>query len=115
MTAEEFDQLPHEEGRRLELLNGEVVELSTPTYEHNEIVMRLGESVRAVLLPAGGGAVFNISFSIGNQRPQPDLAILLPEKQARVNLRRLPVTEVPDVAVEVVSPSETAIDLYSKT
>jgi Uma2 family endonuclease len=41
MTAEQFDALPEEEGRKWELLDGELIEVSSATPEHNFILARL--------------------------------------------------------------------------
>jgi Uma2 family endonuclease len=41
MTAEQFDALPEEEGRKWELLDGELIEGSSATPRHNRILMRL--------------------------------------------------------------------------
>ncbi len=41
MTAEQFDALPEEEGRKWELLDGELIEVSSATPEHNLILARL--------------------------------------------------------------------------
>ena len=45
---------------------------------------------------------------------RPDLAVLLPEKWARIDRWKVPVPQPPDIAVEIVSPSETAADLERK-
>ena len=41
MTAEQFDALPEEEGRKWELLDGELIEVSSATPRHNRILGRL--------------------------------------------------------------------------
>ena len=41
MTGAQFDALPYEEGRRWELIERELVEVSSPTPEHQILVQRL--------------------------------------------------------------------------
>jgi Uma2 family endonuclease len=41
MTAEQFDTLPEEEGRKWELLDGELIEVPSATPKHNRILLRL--------------------------------------------------------------------------
>ena len=41
MTAEQFDALPEEECRKWELLDGELIEVSSATPKHNRILARL--------------------------------------------------------------------------
>jgi Uma2 family endonuclease len=38
MSGAQFDALPYEEGRRWELLEGELIEVPSPTPEHQDIV-----------------------------------------------------------------------------
>ena len=108
ITAELFYQLPQEEGREFELLDGEVVEMPGPTYEHGRIVMKLG-SLLYPGLRGRGEQVDNTDFSDSRLAAlRPDLAILLGEKPSLVDPWKLPVTIPPDLVVEVVSPSESA-------
>jgi Uma2 family endonuclease len=41
MTGAQFDALAYEEGRRWELIEGELVEVSSPTPEHQILVQKL--------------------------------------------------------------------------
>jgi hypothetical protein len=41
MTGLQFDALPYEEGRLRELIEGELIPVSSPTLEHQEIVFRI--------------------------------------------------------------------------
>jgi Uma2 family endonuclease len=53
-------------------------------------------------------------FALGTERLQPDIAVLLGEKYSQADRRRIPVVVVPDIAVEIVSPSESAAHLDHK-
>jgi Uma2 family endonuclease len=106
-TAEQFDALPQEDGRRWELLDGELIEMPTATARQNVIQTRLTmELYPKVVVDGGGGVLTATEFALGENRFQPDLAVLLHEKWINVEQNRVPVLIIPDVAVEIVSPSE---------
>lgn len=115
MTAEEFDRLPVEDGRSYELIRGELIELSSASFEHNTALMRLLFLLEMHLhRDRQAIAVPETQFSLGGERPQPDVAVLSAAKAAQVDRRAVPVQVVPDVTVEIVSPSETAERLEEK-
>jgi len=108
VTPEQFEQLPQEEGREYELLDGEVIEMPSATGRHNGIVSRLSFLSGPVWFPQGL-SIPDTEFAFGSaSRLRPDLAILLNEKRSLVDLDRLPITVAPDIAIEVISPSESA-------
>jgi Uma2 family endonuclease len=115
MTAEQFDALPQEEGRRCELLDGELIEMPTATARHNVIQTRLTMALYPkVVVDGGGGVLTATEFAFGENRFQPDLAVLLHEKWINVEQDRSPVLIIPDIAVEIVSPSEVVNKLERK-
>jgi Uma2 family endonuclease len=108
ITAEQFYQLPREDGREFELLDGEIIEMASPTVRHNRIVIKLIRLLSPVL-QGRDELLDNTDFSAGALSiVRPDLAILLGDKPSLVDPDKLPVTIAPDIAVEVVSPSESA-------
>jgi Uma2 family endonuclease len=114
MTAEEFDRLPYErEGPRFELLNGELIEMSTATYLHNRIIAKLVSRLDVYLEKHGTGFVVpNTGFALNPEtRVAPDLALLWPDRRAQIDLTRVPLPIAPNIAIEVVSPSESARNL----
>ena len=50
----------------------------------------------------------------GNARLRPDLSILRTAKWAEIDIDKIPVAVVPDIAVEIVPPSESARQLDRK-
>jgi Uma2 family endonuclease len=114
LSAEEFDRLPAEEGRRYELLEGELVELSSPTPEHNDIQMTLGTALRAYMSGKRGRVWPVTEFSFGADRLQPDVAVFADQRWQQVNRRKVPVSMPPDIAVEIISPSESAVHVEKK-
>jgi Uma2 family endonuclease len=115
MTAEQFDQLPQEEGRRYELLDGELIEMASANLEHNVILTNgLVELQLFFRQHPIGRAIPETEFAFEEERFQPDIAVLFAEKYKQANRRRVPVAVVPDIAIEIVSPSEPATHLDRK-
>jgi Uma2 family endonuclease len=116
MTAEQFDALPEEEGRKWELLDGELIEVSSATPKHNRILERLMTFLNSfaearklgVVLPETDLAVR------ANTRLRPDFGFFSAETWRTVDLDRVPVVQTPDIAVEIISPSETATTINRK-
>jgi len=117
MSGIEFDALPYEEGRNWELLGGELIPMPSPTFEHQLLVQRL----QMVLMlhftanPNQGLSVSDVEFALGkDHRMRPDVLILLAERLASVDIEKVPVPGAPDIAVEVISPSERAVHTQAK-
>jgi Uma2 family endonuclease len=108
LTVEQYEQLP-DTGVRTELVDGEVIELATETFEHNFA----RDEIRAGLRSAGAGvAAAEIEF-----RTLPGCV----RRADVVWFRRLAAEDwkrhilpVPDLAVEVASPSDSAVDMRLK-
>jgi Uma2 family endonuclease len=115
MTAAEFDALPREEGVTLELLNGEVIERMSANYEHNRLLVRAGGKIGSRLEEMSWGDVIpTTDFMFGEHRLCPDIALINARNAARADRRRVPVRVIPDIAIEIASPSETAPHLETK-
>lgn len=113
MTVEEFAALP-ETDRRLELHNGEVVQVPVPNHEHYCIQLRLSELLKD---GAGRAGVVGIEMAF---RALPeyeyriaDVAYVTKERWEQIepksNLRG-----APDLVVEVLSQSNTAVEMSKK-
>ena len=46
MSGAQFDALPYEEGRRWELVAGDLIEVPSPTPEHQDIVFNLLQALK---------------------------------------------------------------------
>ena len=80
ITAEQFYQLPQEEGREFELLDGDVIEMPSPTPRHNIVAHTLG-SLLYPALQGRGRVIPETDFSDGRLTTlRPDLSILLGDK-----------------------------------
>lgn len=117
MTGSQFDALPYEEGRRWELLGGELIPLSSPTPEHQLILQRI---LLAFLLyfqtnPGRGLALTDVEFALDeNCRVRPDVLVLLQDRDSKLDPTRVPVPGAPDLAVEIISPTERSSDTQEK-
>jgi Uma2 family endonuclease len=116
MSGAAFDQLPYEEGRHLELVQGEVIRVSSPTPEHQRIARRLLLSLGNYLDREPIGEVLPESefAPAGWDRVRPDLAVLLGERPNSIDPKQTPIPLAPDIALEVISPSEGAVDSMRK-
>jgi len=115
MSGAAFDQLPYEEGRHLELLQGELIEVPRATPDHQFNVSILSASLREYFRREPGWALPDCEFALGeDDRLCPDIAILLGERWTSIDRKKTPIPLAPDVAVEVVSPSERTADSLRK-
>ncbi len=79
MSGSQFDALPYEEGRRWELLSGDLIAVSSPTPEHQLIISNLNASLRQYFRQhAIGAALPDVKFALSEEdRVRPGLAVLL--------------------------------------
>ncbi len=106
MSGLEFDALPYEEGRRWELLEGELIAVSSATPLHQDIVFAILTALRAYLAARGGRAYPDVEFAMSDSaRLRPDVAVLLPVKARVLDRSRISIPGAPDIAIEVISPT----------
>ena len=115
-TDEEFMALP--EDGRYELVNGELVNMGNSGMEHGEIGSFLGGSLSLYVRSHKLGAVCDSSTAFamktGNKR-SPDVSFIAKERLQGV--KRLPkgyFQGSPDLAVEILSPSNTVEEIHDK-
>src|SRR5438874_7849810 len=116
MTAEQLDALPEEEGRKWELLDGELIEVLSATPKHNRILMRLSSPLDTFADARKLGVVLpetDLAVRV-NTRLRPDFGFFSADTWRTVDLEKVPVVQIPDVAVEILSPSETATTINRK-
>jgi Uma2 family endonuclease len=117
ITVESFWCMP-EEGQHLELVRGEVLATPLPGAEHSVIVASFGVPLLQWAKATGTGVVSVRSGFILGRKPDTVRATDL----AFVRADRLPAGRIPtgffdlapDLAVEVISPCETAADVQEK-
>src|SRR5579864_8468533 len=116
LTAEEFDNYPFEEDKRYELDQGELIEMTRPAYKHNRVLAKLLFEVTLYLRQSQLGEALlseNLYALSPNTRRSPDLAIILGDRHQELkDAKVIPI--IPEIAVEVLSPSETTRMIHRK-
>jgi Uma2 family endonuclease len=114
-TVEEFIkvvQLPENDGKRLELDDGVMIDMGSSRRINTITTMRIGHFLNTHVIPKELGYVTgpDAGFKIGSRTyRQPDVAFITKEKLP--DLKGIYFTIAPDLAVEVVSPDE---DIFKK-
>lgn len=112
-TYEDLFSLP-DDGRRYEIIEGELYEMPAPSWAHATVIANLISALIPLVVMLGGRwrtAPLDVFFQ-GAEPVQPDIIVLLPESQAHPTERG--VEGPPDVLVEVLSPSNRGHDLLTK-
>lgn len=116
-TVQEFEDFiaqPENTEKRFELINGEIVE-KMPTEKHSLIAGNIYSALREYARPRNlGRPLFEVryEFSGGNIRI-PDISFTLAERSQPV-VDRGPVSQLPDLVVEVKSPDDAILKLREK-
>jgi Uma2 family endonuclease len=116
MTVEEFVRMSTADTESYELVDGEPVLLSSPTPLHSIIRERMVRLIGTYLdHNAIGGAFGETDCRVSDETVRkPDLGIFLGDRWQQLDLRRVPVPFAPDIAIEVLSPSEQVMDVNRK-
>lgn len=116
MTVEQFAQMRTSDTEDYELVEGELIPLSSGTLRHAKIRDCAGDLLRAYFRRNPiGEAYAEVDCRVNAEEVRrPDLSIFLNESLSRLNMDKIPAPFPPDIAVEVLSPSENAIDLRHK-
>jgi Uma2 family endonuclease len=110
MTAEQFDALPESESRKWELLDGELIEAPTATPERNLILGRLFFLLYSFVRPRKfGQLLLRIDLAVRpDSRLRADLALFSSQIWRYAEIDRAPMEQPPYIAIEIISPAETA-------
>jgi len=116
MSVEDFDRLEEPDELSYELDEGELVVLTKPRPLHNRIVAKLDFEIRTYLKSYPVGEVFNPEnlFVLGpNTKRAADVSFIRTERAKQID----PSTGIPgapDLAIEVLSPNDTASQVRRK-
>lgn len=117
ISAAEFDRLESPDELRYELDEGELIEMVKPRYNpHNRIVMKITSALLAYLAqnPIGEVLTSDNLFVLGpNTKRIPDLSFTTTKRLRQIQ----PDTDIegaPDLAIEVLSPSDTVTAVRRK-
>lgn len=114
LTHEDYAKIPSETGFTLQLIDGLLVREPTPTYQHQRVSRRLLQiliTYFAEVDPAG--EIFSAPLDVYLNEytvVQPDLLYLPGTRPARNN----PVDSLPELVVEILSPSTARTDRVKK-
>ena len=117
LTADQFYDFCCQNDGRYELVRGEVIELSPVNDEHSEIAVNIGSAFNIHSRQYGFGRAGVETGYILLSNPDtvrgPDVSFrLLPRSGRRQRVGFL--ASAPDIAVEIVSPSNTASEIERK-
>lgn len=115
-TYEEYARIP-DDGRRYEVLEGVLYVSPSPDYAHQAGLINLVIALGTFLRTTGLGELFLAPFDLllpGATPVQPDLFLLLWSNPAFRGPRTRPLQAVPDLIVEVTSPSTATYDRRQK-
>jgi Uma2 family endonuclease len=116
LTAQEFDNYPFEEDKRYELDEGELIEMTRPTYQHNRVLGHLFVELTVYFRRTRTGQALlseNLYALAPNTRRAPDVAVILGDRHEELkNAKVIPI--IPEMVAEVLSPNETPRTIHRK-
>lgn len=117
MTAEDLLALP-EDGYRYELVEGEIIRMSPPSGEHGSLA---GRFVHFLYVhedsPRPGHILVETGFILTRDPDtvrSPDVSYIRRDRVSREQLQRGFIPGAPDLAVEIMSPSDTVAETLAK-
>jgi Uma2 family endonuclease len=111
-TYEDLFSLP--EGKRYEIIEGELYEMPSPNLAHATVIANLITALIPLVAKLGGRwytAPLDVFFPGGNP-VVPDILVILPGWPGRLTQRGL--EGAPDLVIEVLSPSNRGHDQFTK-
>lgn len=116
ITWQAFEQLPDGDGFHREVVEGELIILPPPKSRHSRVARRMSRAL-APLEDRGIAEVYmEAGYKLTDDPPtwiQPDVSVLSIERARYPGIDGY-FMKSPELAIEVVSPSETARDLNRK-
>lgn len=112
-TYEDLFSLP-DDGKRYEIIAGELYEMPSPSYDHAAAIINLIFILGPIVRALGGSIVtapLDVFFADANP-VQPDIVVLLPDRLKYISRRG--VEGPPDLLIEVLSPSNPEHDRQRK-
>ena len=115
LTFDDLRDMP-DDGKRREVLGGEVIVNPAPRRDHQEVAANLDWILQRFLRSSGSGRVYTHPVDVYLGRHdivQPDLVVRGSDRLGIYRPEGI-VDEPPDIVVEILSPSTRAIDLVRK-
>ena len=116
MTAEELWRLP-DNGMRQDLVKGVIREMPPAGFEHGDIALNVSAALKAFARRTGHGRAVSESGFVISHNPDtvraPDGAFVARDRVTEPPPQKY-FDGAPDLALEVVSPSDTATEVHEK-
>ncbi|MFP4229061.1 MAG: Uma2 family endonuclease [Salinivenus sp.] len=112
-TYDDYQQLP--EGAPYELIHGHLVMSPSPTFQHQDIVLRLASALRdhARSGPKGEVSIAPMDVRLTDDTVvQPDVLYVAPDRVDQIKEQE--IDGPPTLIVEVASPSTSHLDAFDK-
>lgn len=112
-TVADYRKLP--EGAKYQLIDGEIIEMPSPTLQHQQIAMSLARQIGNIAFEKRNGTVLFAPMDVFLSEEntfQPDLLFVLHEHADR--LQSDGVHGPPDLVIEILSPSTGYYDMKKK-
>ena len=117
LTADEFFEFCDRNDGRYELVDGEVVELAPARRVHGRTALNIGAAFHGYCRRTGAGwAEVDVGYTVRTSPDTvrgPDVSLILGETPDDGEQRAF-IVGAPDIAVEVVSPTNTAAEMGRK-
>jgi Uma2 family endonuclease len=114
LTYDDLAAMP-DDGKRYELINGELYELTGPNTKHQRAILRLSWSLGHFVNERKLGEVFVAPFDVyftPHNTVQPD--IIFVSRERRRIIRADKIEGAPDLLMEILSPSNRIHDVVTK-
>ena len=113
MTVEQFAQMQTADREDYELVDGELIPLSSGTPRHNKIRDLTGHLLWLYFKanPIGEAYAENDCRTGDDTVRRPDVSVFLGERLKQIDRDKIPAPFAPDIAVEVLSASESAVNV----
>lgn len=114
LTYEDYCQLP-DDGKRYELIEGEVHMIAAPTTEHQRISFNLTIAIGTYVRENSLGSLFAAPTDVVLSRwdvVQPDLLFVGKDREAIITETH--IDGAPDLIIEILSPSTASLDQLVK-
>ena len=113
-TSEDYWSLP--EGRRAELIGGQLYDMAPPSRTHQKLIMELSSTIRNFIKEHNGSCeVYPAPFAVNIDAEdkdwvEPDISVIC--DPSRLDARGC--NGAPDLVIEIVSPSSRRMDYSTK-
>jgi Uma2 family endonuclease len=114
LTYEDYAALPND-GRRYEIIEGEVFMSPSPKQKHQSVIVALTEILASHVRTENLGRIYVAPFDVllsEHDIVQPDLVFVSESRRAIITADN--IQGVPDLVIEVLSPSSARLDVVTK-